>query len=221
MGGRNGGRPATRPQLDGGLKLDLYRLKRQGWLVPDGSTSGTLTWRNVRTGEEISAIGFAITADAESGSARLTYTTTLHSGERIASDYTIDLVSTPQPFGGRRWWFLCPVTSAKAAMLYMPAGQTRFASQAALRGSYRTQRISPRDRTMELAQDINMAMGGNGNLFDAFPEKPPQMHQSTYQRRRERAERAKGQSLAALGAWLDRTSPAWRQSGRAMATGQG
>lgn len=103
MGGRSGGRPATRPQLDGGLKLDLYRLKGQGWLVPSASTSGTLTWTNRRNGAQLAAIGFAITAMAESGSARLTYTTTLHDGRRIASDYSIALTSTLQPFGGRRW----------------------------------------------------------------------------------------------------------------------
>lgn len=80
----------------------------------------------------------------------------------------------------------------------MPNGWTRFASQAALRGSYRTQRISPRDRAMELAQDIRMTMGANGNLLDAFPPKPERMHWSTYERKRERAERARDKSLAAL-----------------------
>ena len=57
MGGRNGGRPATRPQLDGGLRLDLGRLKREGWIVPGHSTSGTLRWNYTRTGAEIAAIG--------------------------------------------------------------------------------------------------------------------------------------------------------------------
>lgn len=219
MGGRNGGRPATRPQLDSGLKLDLYRLKRQGWLVPGASTSGSLTWTNKRTGAQLAAIGFAITAGEETATARLTYTTALHDGGRVASDYSIALVSTPQPFGGRRWWFLCPVTGSRAAVLHMPAGRTRFASQAAIRGSYRTQRISPRDRTMELAQDIRMGMGASGNLFDAFPPKPPRMHWSTYERKRERAEIARERSLGFLADWLNRTRPAWRQS--AVGAGRG
>ena len=221
MGGRNGGRPATRPQLDGGLKLDLYRLKRGGSLVPGRSTLGTLTWSDTRTRAQIAAIGFAVVMGDESGSARLHYTTTLHTGERVASDYTIDLISTPQPFGGRRWWFLCPVTGSRVAVLYMPAGRTRFASQAALRGSYRTQRISPRDRTMELAQDVRMAMGASGNLFDAFPPKPLRMHWSTYERRRERAERARERSLGFLADWGERTSPTWRQSGRGATVAPG
>lgn len=176
-------------------------------------------WTNKRTGAQLAAIGFAITATAEGGSARLTYTTTLHGGRRVASDYTIALVSTPQPFGGRRWWFLCPVTGSRAAVLYMPTGRTRFASQAALGGSYRTQRISPRDRAMEAAQDIRMAMGADGNLFNAFPPKPPRMHWSTYERKRERAERARDKSLAALAALLDRTRPAWRSSAAGIARG--
>lgn len=116
---------------------------------------------------------------------------------------------------------LCPVTGSKAAVLYMPAGQTRFASQASLRGSYRTQRISPRDRAMELAQDIDMKLGGSGNLFDWHPHKPPRMHRSTFDRKWDRASRAREKSIAAIGAWLDRTKPAWRRSARGATVGQG
>lgn len=208
MRGFGGGRPAKRPKLDGGLKLDLYRLKRQGWLVPGASTSGSLTWTSKRTGAQIAAIGFAVTATAEGGSARLTYTTTLHDGRRVASDYSIALASTSQPFGGRRWWFLCPITGTRAAVLYLPAAQTRFASQAGLRGSYRTQRIADHDRAMELAQDINMGLGGDGDLFDFWTPKPPRMRWSTYRRKLERAERARAVSLGWIAAYLDRTAPA-------------
>ena len=120
--------------------------------------------------------------------------------------------TTPQPFGGVRWWALCPVTGARAAVLYMPAGRTRFASIGALRGSYRTQRISPRDRAMERAQDIDIALGGDGNLFDWWPHKPPRMHWTTFDRKWERASRARDRSIAALADMLDRTKPAWRRS---------
>ena len=65
---------------------------------------------------------------------------------------------------------------------------------------------------MELAQDVRMAMGASGNLFERFPDKPPGMHWSTYQRKRERAEQAQERSLGYLAAYLDRTRPAWRRS---------
>ena len=50
------------------------------------------------------------------------YTTTRWDGERRASDYWIELATTPQPFGGRRWWFICPQTGRRAAKLYLPNG---------------------------------------------------------------------------------------------------
>lgn len=205
-----GGRPAMRPQLDGALKLDLGRLRRQGWIVPGGSTSGTLVWRN-GAGEQRAAIGFTVTVGADSGSVRLRYTTTLHDGREVASDYSVALVAVPQPFGGVRWWFCCPATGGRAAVMYLPPGRTRFASQRALRGSYRVQRVGPKDRALEAAQGIRMALGGSPNMLQPFPSKPPRMWWSTYQRRRERAERAEGRSLAFLAAYVDRLSPGWRE----------
>ena len=42
--------------------------------------------------------------------------------------YWIKLVTTPQPFGGRRWWFLCPQTGRRATKLHLPEGAFTFAS---------------------------------------------------------------------------------------------
>jgi hypothetical protein len=57
-----------------------------------------------------------------SGRVRLKYTTTRLDGEQRESDYWIQLETTPQPFGGRRWWFVCPRTGRRAAKLYLPNG---------------------------------------------------------------------------------------------------
>ncbi len=48
---------------------------------------------------------------------------------------------------------------------------------------------------MHRAQDIRRQLGGDGNLFDLFPEKPKGMHWKTYERRRERSERAAHESM--------------------------
>ena len=71
--------------------------------------------------------------------------------------------------------------------------------------------VSPRDRAMERAQDIDIALGGDGNLFDWWPHKPPRIHWTTFDRKWERASRARDRSIAALADMLDRTKPAWRQ----------
>jgi hypothetical protein len=57
---------------------------------------------------------------------RLKYTTTRRDGERRESDYWIELATTPQPFGGRRWWFVCPRTGRRAEKLYLPNGAFTF-----------------------------------------------------------------------------------------------
>jgi hypothetical protein len=50
------------------------------------------------------------------------YTTTRWDGEKRESNYWIELVTTPQPFGRWRWWFVCPRTGARVAKLYLPNG---------------------------------------------------------------------------------------------------
>ena len=66
-----------------------------------------------------------------SGRVRLRYTTTRYDGEKRDSDYWIQLETTAQPFGGRRWWFVCPRTGRRATKLYLPNGAFTFASRQA------------------------------------------------------------------------------------------
>jgi hypothetical protein len=47
--------------------------------------------------------------DGGRGRVCLRYTSTnAWTGEKHDSDYWIALTTTPQPLGGRRWWFVCP-----------------------------------------------------------------------------------------------------------------
>ena len=81
---------------------------------------GSLIWTNTTTGERVGSIGYEAHLGQESGRVRLYYTTTRWDGERRESDYWVQLETTPQPFGGRRWWFVCPRTGRRAAKLYLP-----------------------------------------------------------------------------------------------------
>jgi hypothetical protein len=67
------------------------------------------------------------------------------------SDYWIQLETTPQPFGGRRWWFICPRTGVRAAKLYLPNGAFTFASRQTYRLVYHSQREAPHDRALRRA----------------------------------------------------------------------
>ncbi len=52
-------------------------------------------------------------------------------------DYRVRLVTTEPTYGGRRWWFLCPLTRQdggpprRVAKLYLPPGGTYFGSREA------------------------------------------------------------------------------------------
>jgi hypothetical protein len=50
------------------------------------------------------------------------------------------LRSVPQSLGGRRLWFVCPLTAKLVPRLYAPPGSNEFASRHAHRLGYRSQR---------------------------------------------------------------------------------
>ena len=44
-------------------------------------------------------------------------------------DQTIILVALPRHFGGKQWYFMCPVRNLPASVLWKPSGATRFCSR--------------------------------------------------------------------------------------------
>jgi hypothetical protein len=72
----------------------------------------------------------------------------------------IELATTPQPFGGRRWWFVCPRTGARVAKLHLPPGVSTFASRRAYRLAYKCQRETPYDRAIRRALKLRRRSGG-------------------------------------------------------------
>jgi hypothetical protein len=124
----------------------------------------------------------------ESGRVRLKYTTTRWDGERRESDYWISLETTPQPFGGRRWWFVCPRTGRRAGKLYLPNGAFIFAARQAQARAYRladrSQREAPHDRALRRAFKLRGKLGADGGIGDYVP-KPKWMRWRTYDRKLE------------------------------------
>jgi hypothetical protein len=188
MGGPNSGNYGGRPTVEGGLVLDLYRLIRQGTFKP-GGWRGSITWTEVYSGRETARVGYESFMGEDSGRVRLTYTTTNSwTGEKHSSDYWVQLVTTPQPFGGRRWWFICPRTNDRVSKLYLPPGGRVFASRAFYRLGYRSQRESPRDRALGRAFKLRRKLGSNGGIGD-YIEKPKGMRWRTFDRMMERVEK--------------------------------
>jgi hypothetical protein len=202
-GGYGSGRSGGRPTVESDLTLDLYRLIRQGLFKPGQYRSGSIVWTRVSTGELTASMGYEAHMGIDNGHLRLRYTTTRYGGEKRDSDYSIMLVTTPQPFGGRRWWFRCPRTADFVSKLHLPNGAYTFASRRAYRLGYPCQRESPRDRSFSRAFALRRKISGEGGIGDYIP-KPKGMHRRTFERAMEKVFEAEEIADAHLALALDR-----------------
>jgi hypothetical protein len=186
VGGYGSGRHGGLPTVESGLTLDLYGLIRHGVVKPGHHRSGSIVWTRVGTGEEVASIRYEAHMGVDSGQVRLRYTATrTWDGEKRDSDYSIMLVTTLQPFGGRRWWFRCPRSGDLVSKLHLPNGAFTFASRRAYRLGYRSQRETPRDRSLSRAFALRRKIGDEGGIGD-YIEKPKWMRWRTFERAMER-----------------------------------
>jgi hypothetical protein len=182
VGGYGSGRSRGRPTVENSLTLDLQRLFKTGWLKVNVRTSGLLQWTLVRTGQETASVGFESDLGEESGYVQLRWTSTnQRSGEKSPRENRITLTTSRQPFGGRRWFFICPRTGHNATKLHLPPGADAFASRKAYGLGYRSQRESPRDRSLTRAFALRGKIGGKGGICTSI-ERPKGMHARTFKR---------------------------------------
>jgi hypothetical protein len=164
--------------LQEGLKLDLNLLVRQGLIAP-GSATGphSIRWTNRNSGEVI-ASGW-ISADMRSDIEGLLH---IQIGEL---DQTITLVPLSRHYGGRQWFFVCPVTNGRASVLWLPPGAQQFASRHAWPGrvAYSSQFMTPTDRAQLGKERIKRRLIGelDPEAWD-LPPKPKWMRWKTYHR---------------------------------------
>jgi hypothetical protein len=180
MGGITSGNHGGRPTIEDSLVLDINRLIRRGFFMPGRARGGSLIWSEVRSGRQTATIGYEVHMTEERGWARLFFTTASWSGETTRHDYRVELVSTPQPFGGRRWWWVCPKRGDLVSKLYKSSGGI-FASRKAHRLGYRSQRESPRDRALGRALKLRQRLSSTDGIGDFIP-KPKGMRWRTYDR---------------------------------------
>jgi hypothetical protein len=106
-------------------------------------------------------------------------------------DQLITLVSCPRHFGGRQWYFVCPVTHRRASVLWMPPGAKQFYSRHAWgrKVAYRSQFLSIYDRGHSGKAKIKARLIGDLDPDDwELPPKPKWMRWRTYNRLAERFE---------------------------------
>ncbi|MEK4034041.1 hypothetical protein WOC76_13775 [Methylocystis sp. IM3] len=111
--------------------------------------------------------------------------------EKRECENHITLTTRPQPFGGRRWWFICPRTGRLASRLHLPDGAYNFACRVAYQLGYQSERRTPRDRALSRAFSLRQRLDNNG-LIGSYIAKPKGMHWRTFERLVARIHEAEG-----------------------------
>lgn len=91
-------------------RLSTRFLKKHGYLE-DGWRYGGIKWTYGLSGNE-SSIGFTTNIGGDEGDyIKLQYThTSSWTGEKSSMDYRVELTTTPCNYGGKRYWFICPLS---------------------------------------------------------------------------------------------------------------
>ena len=208
MGGYGSGRSGWLPTIENGLKLDLRALRRQKLFKPDGNHRYTpLTWTNTYTRKEIATVGLTICAGSDDNWLRLNYSVTRSAEEPFEVSDTFQLDNFAQPFGGHRWYIICPTTGSRCQCLYLPRGATHFRSRLGFRCrlQYHSQQQNLPTRLMESGRGIAAKVLGAGPRAWRekyrdwnFPPKPPWMRWKTYNREFARWQSYEDRGLASL-----------------------
>ena len=122
-------RPRKRMRLDGGVRFDVNAMARAG--LKNG------TCKLVFTNGEAWVGDLRMDDQHQRGWLHLH----LPYGEQ-----TIEVTAVARPFGGYQWYWRCPMTGSRCAVLWKPHGRDLFASQRYWRGrrmAYGSQFLAP------------------------------------------------------------------------------
>jgi hypothetical protein len=203
MGGLGSGRTGGRPTVESAYVLEIGVLARAGALTGPGGEL-TLSWRR-STNKDPLAEG-TITTVFEEGSNRIRIS--LRRGvkghqETLPTQF-VWLEKTVPPFGGSRWWFVCPRADKRVSKLYLPPGARVFASREGHQLGYMSQRETSQDRAFRRARRLRQKIGGDDSLNEPLPCKPKGMRWRTYWRHRAACEAADQATVAYSYAVLER-----------------
>ena len=97
--------------------------------------------------------------------------------------YDVGVVWVRPPYGGKRWYFLCPRSGRRVGVLRLPRGGHRFWCREAYGLGYASQREDDLGRTQRRMMRLHARMGGDGRFDDLPPRKPKWTRWGTYERK--------------------------------------
>jgi hypothetical protein len=172
-------RDRQRACLQDGLKLDLNRLARQGFVRPGCKTGPMgIRWSHGYWGEIAAGV---ITANM-SGS----YEGWLRINIVGGNDQWIILVPRRRHLGGHQWYFVCPSMKRHVSVLWMPPGAKNFACRqywGSRRVAYATQFLDRTNRAHHGQSRIKNRLIADLDPDEwSLPPKPKWMRWRTYNR---------------------------------------
>ena len=129
-GGRGVRNRKTR--VDDARAIDIVDLQRNEVFSKGSGMNWTSSWS--RNGKEVASICYRVESSGDHPTGlRFTYAINNNqSGEKKDYSYVIPVVSTPCNFGGKRWWFICPLVVngrsclRRCRIVYMAPGAEYF-----------------------------------------------------------------------------------------------
>ena len=176
MGGYGSGRQGGRITI---YSCGSCRLSTKDLRVLLRSPTGSHCYRRYRVDDTVMTVDLEVLP--HHGYLRLRHPTRAQTGPEHA-DYTIRLVTTPVGFGGHRWWFICPVSGQRCAVLWLSRGAYRFGSAKGYGLAYDITRLAPQDRLWHRMRKIARRLGDDDPTPDFPPRKPKWMRLATYER---------------------------------------
>ncbi len=124
----------TKVPVEDCLALATTDLRQQGLLFDGAYQLGSWVWQQSAQGAPLLAVKYEINIRRD-GQGSLWVWYVLDAGH---IHQCIGLTSTTPQFGGRRWWFICPISELRVRKLYLPPGAQQFASRKAFQLTYRS-----------------------------------------------------------------------------------
>ncbi len=203
MGGSGSGswyRGSKKDNTGDYCNLDINYLVKHGY-VKEGiyHGGGSLTWSVTRMGEKHTRSNISFKVNTLEGESAYFQPSYINKNTKEEFDYKISLVTTTPNYGGKRWWFICPLKgcSRRVGRLYLTG--TYFGCRKCLSLSYESQNEAPHYRMLHKAQAIHQKLGGNG-CTDDWIQKPKHMHHKTFDRLINEMEHYEKISLMAMSA---------------------
>jgi hypothetical protein len=138
MGGFGSGRRSNRWTTDDCLRVNLSNLKQLGMLQRHCFSRRELNWSS--DGQPIARLTIITDIECREPSPCVKIT-----GRAFGRDIdcVLYLEEQPQPYGGERWYALCPRTGRRCTALVLPPGRVQFASVDGWNVAYGSQRECP------------------------------------------------------------------------------